>query len=155
MQEAPTGDHQANGEIEVMVRELKRTIRALKSSTEEKLRVKLRDTDPLLAWIPRHAAFLVSRFRVGEDGKTPYERATGKRWRRPQVLFGERLFFRPVKTTSRKNDFESKVAVGCYVGTRGRNADVVVMAEEGVVKGARIHRKPEPDRWDNAALFKF
>ena len=77
--ESPTGDHRANGEIEVMIRELKRQIRVLKSDTEERLKRTLGDDHPVLAWLPRHAAFLLTRFRVGEDGKTAIERSTGKK----------------------------------------------------------------------------
>jgi hypothetical protein len=69
LNESPTGDHRANGEIEVMIRELKRQIRVLKSDTEERLKKALGDDHPVLAWLPRHAAFLLTRFRVGEDGK--------------------------------------------------------------------------------------
>ncbi len=68
LNELPTGDHRVNGEIEVMVRELKRQIRVLKSDTEERLKRMLGDDHPMLAWLPRHGASLLTRFRVGEDG---------------------------------------------------------------------------------------
>ena len=79
LNESPTGDHRANGEIEVMIRELKRQVRVLKSDTEERQKRMLGDDHPMLAWLPRHAAFLMTRFRVGEDGNLAIERSTGKR----------------------------------------------------------------------------
>ena len=98
MKESLTGDHQSNGEIEVAVRELKRQIRALKSLTETKLGIQLKDDDPMLMWLPRHAAFLISRLRLGKDGKSAYSRQCGKTWRWPTIMFGERIMFRNVKS---------------------------------------------------------
>ena len=44
-QEAPPGDHAANGEIEVMVREVKRQTRAIKFDLEARLKRKLKDQE--------------------------------------------------------------------------------------------------------------
>ena len=41
---------------------------------------------------------------------------------------------------------------GHYVGTHGRNADVLVMTTQGVIKGNTVHRKPESERWDRSEL---
>ena len=153
MQESPVGDHQANGSIEVAIRELKKQVRVLKSSVEEKLGLVLDDQCPMLAWIPRHSAFLLSKFRVGEDGKTPEERRAGKRWRRPLIAFGERVYFRPVRTgNQKKNDFESKFMEGHYVGTNSRTAELLVMTKHGVVRGISFNRMPEEQRWSNVGF---
>ncbi len=118
-QETATDDHKHNGSIEVAVREIKRQIRVLNSVLESRLRVQVSEKDPLLAWMPRHAAFLLQRFRVGPDGKTPYERHTGNKWRRPMITYGERVHFRPVKSqgnqTTHKNDLASSFKEGYYV----------------------------------------
>ena len=60
--ESPEGDHQANGEAEAAVREVKRQVRVMKSSLDEKLGFKLTDSDPILAWLLRHAADLLTRY---------------------------------------------------------------------------------------------
>ena len=41
---------------------------------------------------------------------------------------------------------------GYYVGTHGRNADVLVMTTQGVVKGNTVHRRPETERWGRSVL---
>ena len=38
------------------------------------------------------------------------------------------------------------------MGTHGRNADVLVMMTQGVVKGNTVHRRPETERWDRSEL---
>ena len=156
-QESPTGDHQANGEIECMVRELKGQIRAIKSRTEEKLGTVLADGDPLLLWMPRHAGFLMAKLKPGLDGRTPHQRLTGKAWRRPMITYGEKIYFRPIKSymSDKANDFESKIIVGRYIGTQGRNADVLAITDDGVIRGTSVHRRPEQERWDTTDLDKL
>lgn len=160
LQEAPTGDHSANGAVEVAVRDEKRQARALLSELEEHLG-KLEDTHPLLTWLSRHAAFCLSRFKIQDDGKTPYQRLTGRKWNRPMVTFGEKVYFRPLDAykVSKEGDTERKtgdlgrrVMSGHYVGTHGRNADVLVMTTQGVIRGNTVHRKPEAERWDRSEL---
>ena len=53
--ECPVGDHQANGDIEVGIREIKRQMRALRLALERKLGDVLDDRDPLLFWMPAFA----------------------------------------------------------------------------------------------------
>ena len=67
---SPVADHRANGTIENLCRELKRQVRVLRSSLEEKLGRILKDDDPVLSWFPRHAADLMCRYKRGSDGKT-------------------------------------------------------------------------------------
>ena len=87
-QEAPTGDHSANGAVEVAVRDQKRQVRALLSEVEENLG-KLDDTHPILTWLSRHAAFCLSRFSIKDGGRTPYQKLTGRKLDRPLVSTGE------------------------------------------------------------------
>ena len=56
-------------------------------------------------------------------------------------------------TAERKSgDLGRRVMSGYYVGTHGRNADVLVMTTQGVVKGNTVHRRPETERWDRSEL---
>ena len=65
---SPEGNHQANGFAEVGVREIKaQTI--LRSQLEQRFGNPIDDKDPLISWIPRHAANCVSRYRIMDDGE--------------------------------------------------------------------------------------
>ena len=146
--ETPIEDHRANGFIEVGVRELKRQCRALLSDLQQRLGFDVEPNHPLMVWLPRHAAFLLTRFRVGPDGKTAFERTFGRRWRIPLVRFGERIMYRPrANRGGRRNDIAPRVSLGMYVGTGNRNSDVFVMTERGIMKGNSIHRRPEADQF--------
>ena len=70
LEEAKTGDHQSNGSVEQAVNETKKQVRAMKSWLEEKLEISINDRHAILTWLARHANFLITRYRVGQDGKT-------------------------------------------------------------------------------------
>ena len=63
---SPEGDHQANGLAEVGVREIKAQTRILRSQLEQRLGSRTNEQDPLMSWIPRHAANCVSRWTMVE-----------------------------------------------------------------------------------------
>ena len=96
--EVPVGDHQANGFIEVGVRELKRQMRAIRYQLEINLGQALSDHDPVLAWIPQSVGDVIHEGRRHrKDGKTSYQKENGKRWLKPMYTFGERLFIKPAQ----------------------------------------------------------
>ena len=58
---SPEEDHAANGLVEVGVREIKAQTRILRSQLEQRLGNRTDEKDPLMSWIPRHAANCVTR----------------------------------------------------------------------------------------------
>ena len=78
---SPEGDHQANRLAEVGVREIKAQTRILRSQLEQRLGSRINEKDPLMSWIPRHAANFVSTHRIMDDGRTPDQRRCGKTWK--------------------------------------------------------------------------
>ena len=73
------------------------------------------------------------------------------------ITYGEKIYFRPIKSymSDKANDFESKIIVGRYIGTQGRNADVLAITDDGVIRGTSVHRRPEQERWDATDLEKL
>ena len=63
---SPEGDHQANGLAEFGVREIKAQTRILSCQLEQRLGSRTDEQDPLMSWIPRHAANCVSRWTMVE-----------------------------------------------------------------------------------------
>ena len=70
------GDHVANGRMEMAVREVKRQCRTLRISAEQNTSVRIADDSPLLSWLPRFAAQVMNKMRIGKDGKTSEMRRT-------------------------------------------------------------------------------
>ena len=149
--ECPVGDHQANGDIEVGVRELKRQMRAIRLSLEGKLGMKLNDNDPILMWIPTFAGDAISRHRKGRDGKTPWERETGRKWAKHALEFGERVYLRDARDdgpTNLKRDWISKMIEARYVGHHARTGSVMGLTEDGLKIGKAVKRLPLEQRWN-------
>ena len=150
--EAIPDDHKAMGEIEVMVREVKRQVRAMKLSLQRRLQNDIVDSHPILAWMPRHAADCISRFRKGPDGLTAERRRTGKNWRRPLLCYGEKLMYREAGAKRFKNDLEAKMHPGWYIGHHGRRAALLVLTPEGVKRACAVKRLTAEERWDFEGL---
>ena len=66
----------------------------MRSALINRVGLKFSALHPVMAWLVSHAADVVNKFRVGSDGKTAYERAKGKTFKREVVEFGERVFCR-------------------------------------------------------------
>ena len=54
-------------------------------------------THPVTLWMVEHASELLTKYLVGRDGKTPYERLTGKRYRVEAFEFGEKVRYQRKK----------------------------------------------------------
>ena len=92
----PKGDHMANGRVGMAVREVQRQCRTLRSSAEQNTGVRVADGSPLLSWLPRLAAQVMNKMRIGKDGKTSEMRRIGRRWREPMAQFEEKVWFRKI-----------------------------------------------------------
>jgi hypothetical protein len=148
--EVPQGDHQKNGEIESAVRELKRQMRAIRMQLEQNLGRQLANDDPILSWIPTFAADTMAMYRRGRDGKTAYERETGRKWAKPALEFGEKVFIKEAKERgpgAKKRDWESRLIPVRYVGHHARTGAVMGLTEDGVKVGSGIKRVAVEDRW--------
>ena len=139
--ESPVGEHQANGLVENACKEIKRQVRVARSALEEKVGRPLSDSDPVLAWLPRHVGDLMNRYKKGTDGKTPESRRTGKQWRKPAISYGERLYYRMVGENVRG------LKVGRYIGHHGRTGSLLVITADGVQRGTGIRRLGPAERW--------
>ena len=109
------GDHQANGLAEVGVREIRAQTRILRSQLEQRLGSRIDEKDPLMSWIPRHAANCVPRYRIMDDGRTLDQRRCGKTWKSPVVEFGESAHFRPVGENNALRGGDQRLLRGVYV----------------------------------------
>ena len=64
-----------------------------------------------------NAAMALSRFKVGKDNKSAYERQRGRKCRVDTVPFGEKVWFRQLTTQDgRKISLQSKWREGVWLG---------------------------------------
>ena len=72
------GNSKSNGIVERTVQSVQGIIRTMRSAIEETWEVKIDVTHSVWPWIAEQAGFLLTRFEVGRNGKTAYERLKGK-----------------------------------------------------------------------------
>ena len=67
---APTGDSQSQGDAECAVEIVQSMVRSLKLALEARVRAEVPEEHAVIPWMVRHAAQVVNRYRIGEDGLT-------------------------------------------------------------------------------------
>ena len=94
IENSPVHSSKSNGIIERAIQTVQGMIRTIRSSIEDKWEVKIKTSHPIWPWIAEHAAFLLSRFEVGRDGKTAYERVKGKAAKVQGMSFAEGVLWK-------------------------------------------------------------
>ena len=141
------GDSNSNGRIERAIREVKGLVRTLRSAIEENTKGKITLADTVVPWLVRHAAYLITRCRVGQDGKTAMQRLKGRKVSTPLAEFGETILFKLPKVRTMPGDFENKFETGIWLGCTVRSGEHIVGTPRGVYKVSSIMRKAEDRRW--------
>ena len=136
----------ANGRVEMAVREVN-----LRISAEQSTSVRIADDRPLLGWLPRFAAQVMNKMRIGKDGKTSDMRRTGQGWRKPTAQFGEKVWFRKIGEDG-VSSFASRVTQRIFVGHRDRTGAILCITKNGVVRGKSWTRQTPSDAWESTGL---
>ena len=111
------GEHSENSIVEKAVDTCKGMVRTLKDSLERHLDRVINPKEPIMKWMVEHVGYLISRFTVGKDGKTPYDRWKGKRSTRPTCEFGEKILYMPLRSSKgAKEDLEPRFHYGIFLG---------------------------------------
>ena len=131
---ATKGESQSNGLIESMIGKMEGQVRTLKSALQERYDIELNPKHPILPWLVDYAGVTLSRFQRGADGRTPYERSTGKPWRVQVPEFGECIFYQPLKGEKVGSKMEPKFEPGIYLGLQEGSALKWVGTPDGVVR---------------------
>ena len=125
----------------------------LKSQVEEYADMKLKSDDVLTLWMLRWAAMMCSRYAVGRDGKTAYERRRGRRCNILVVPFGEKVWFKQIRDQKeRKDKFDSEWREGIWLGHSRNSNEVLVGTKDGVVRAYAIRRQEGGKRWSKELI---
>ena len=91
----------------------------------------------------------MARFKKGADGKTPWQRETGRRWAGEALEFGERVFIKEAKERGgvAKKDWEPRLLEARFVGQHARTGAILGLTPQGVIFGRLGRRVPEEERW--------
>ena len=94
LRNSPPYNPQSNGGAEKAAQDVVGIMRRLMLALEARLRQRLDLRLPIVRWLVRHAAFVLTRYQVGHDGLTPWRRLTGRTWNGVVAEFGEQVMGR-------------------------------------------------------------
>ena len=75
----PKGESQSNGAVEEAGKRVREITKVLKDMIEQRVGRNIKLEAHIMQWMVRWAAMLLSRYKVGSDGKTGFERRRGRK----------------------------------------------------------------------------
>ena len=147
------GDSRANGAAERAVQAIAEQVRVLRRGLEQRLGLRLSGKHPVTAWLVERAADLLSKYQVGDDGKTGYERWKGKPYHGEEIEFGEKIHYREnMKARPKQNKLKARWGEGYFLGRWWRTGEAVVGSRDGVSRAGTVRRVGAHRRWDREGL---
>ena len=108
---------------------------------------------PVMPWLTQHCAELLTKYVVGDDKKTAYERLKGKPFNGKLVPFGEYVHFKvAVKNSEAVGKLDPRWRDGVWLGVRRDSGEVYVGTGSGVVLTRSVRRREPSQRWNRQAL---
>ena len=92
----PVGESASNGGMEGGVRIFKGLLRVHLLALEKRIGARFPSTHPVLTWLVEYVGDVITKYMVGMDGKTGYERLYGRPVREEALEFGETLHYPPL-----------------------------------------------------------
>ena len=81
---SPKSESGSNGRVEEAGKTFRGLVKVLRDQMEHKTHMTMESSDVIIQWLVRWAAMLYSRYKIGADGKTAYQRqkkASPAEWR--------------------------------------------------------------------------
>ena len=107
------------------------------------------DEHAILTWMVEHAAVVLNKCEVVQDGKTLHERLKGKKAFVLTLEFGKNVHFRHKPA----GGILAKLSVlwhdGVYLGQRGASGECTIGTPSGIELTGNVHRTPEDVRWND------
>ena len=105
---SPVGESESNCRVEVAIRRIQEKVMALRHHLERGIQQRLHDDSPIMSWLIRWAGELISKYVVGDDGKSAYEGIRCEQCAVPVMPFGEALVHLQLQTARHKRGGSKK-----------------------------------------------
>lgn len=146
IEHSAVGESDSNASVERAIQDVEGQIRTLKAGLEAKIAQKIRLANPIVPWMIRHAAALITRCRIRPSGRTSLEMIKGRRTNAPIAEFGEHILFKIPKTKLNPGKFDDQWSSGTYLGFDMRSMETLVGTTVGVFKCTDFKRKSLQER---------
>ena len=153
IQNAPRESHASNGNAERAILEVARQVRTVVSAMEGRYpEYKMTVTSVHYPWAVRHAGWLLTRYLIKSDGKTPYERLRGREFKGEVAECFEVVHYKLADSQRGKLDAQS--AIGVWLGKSLQSDEHYIGTTDGIRRCRSIWRRPENRRWSLEHLTK-
>ena len=130
------------------IKQVQGQTRTLKDALSSRYGVKIPEDHECLPWLIRHAAFLRSRLKKDDSGRTPYEKWKGKPFKAPLVEFGERVMYYRSDAKG-KEKLDTRWNSGIWLGVMDNSHEIIIGTSSGCLKSREVRRyADDADRWN-------
>ena len=150
---SPKKSSQSNAHVERAHQTVKAMVRTMKEVIEDKAKIKPSATEDITAWMIRHAAFLQTRFSVGEDGKAAFKRGHHKDYTSQLLPFGSAVDAKVRDEETERSKFDSRFIPGIWLASATGSDDHIVCTTEGVYTARSVRVQNDQEIW-NGDLIK-
>ena len=149
-------DSKGNGGAENGVKQVQGILRTLKECLETRIGARIPVGHPLMAWMVRHASWILTTRSRGIDGRTPYERVRGRGFARKMVGFGEICLFKLPSKGPEAHGADGKLAGrwcrGAFLGYDRLSNEYVFQCGGRIGKSRALQRVVPDRRWSALVL---
>ena len=148
---SPVRESESNGRVEVAIRRAQE-VRAWRHQLECGIQRSLPDDAPIMSWSIRWTGAFTSKYVIGDDGKSTYERVRGEQCAVPIVPFAEAAMYIPLGT-ARHTKGEAVRRMGAWLGTIERIQETSSGTTTGVTKCRTVNRFSKDERWNRRLVL--
>ena len=146
---SPTGRKQAQGSVGNLQANLYAQSRALYLDLDARYKVELSVHDPLCTWLIKPAQWLLNRYLVKSDGRTPYEKRWGRKFTSAICSFAETCAFRKPGMAKAQAQLHHGIWLGMCT-----ESGMHFCADVSCVYKTRTVRRLSPSMQTDVALLK-
>ena len=154
LEASPATDSKANGVAERAIQSIEKQLRVLKLALERNLKAKIGAEHPCFPWLVEHTADILTKFVVGRDGMTGWERLKGRKYNGLLFEFGTKVFHR-VQHKPVGGEMEARWLPAVWLGKRFATDEHVVAMENGTVVRTGAVREFPGEAFEKELLDKI
>ena len=124
--ESPVRASKSNGMMENAVKIWQEQLRTIKHDVESRFKKRIAVDSVLFSWLIPYVTEILNQFKVGADGRTPYERITGHKCRHIAIGFAEQVDFMLEGDKNKQHKADGKLMTGVFLGYIWRSTEYIV-----------------------------
>ena len=140
---SPVRSSKSNGRMENAVQRWQGQLRTTKHFLESRIKCKIPADSALFSWMVPFCAEIMTKFIVGNDGLTGYERITEHRLKHFVIGFGETVHFKLETEKTKRFKADSEFDTGFVLGYVWNTTEYIVGKQGSIYKCRTILRLPD------------